>query len=135
MLNYFPVPARYRATGSVGDEGEWGGKLVGFFFVVFGILAVSWPASSTLGRGTALMVRALGVPVMAPGAQNPWTTIVVGAILIAVGAFMLARKPWAYWAGMALALILFVPNAPYFTLAGLFIIWVLWKCRPRPESS
>lgn len=131
MQNYFPVPLRYHSTSSLDDDGEWGAKLVGVFFVVVGVLTIIQPATSVLRPGTMLMIGALGVPAMAAGAQDPWVAIVVGCLLVVVGAFVALRKAWAHWAAMAMALVLFVPAVPYITLAGILMIWVLWRGRPR----
>jgi hypothetical protein len=131
MGNYFPVPVRYRMSASLDDGGEWGARLVGVFFIVMGILLVARPATSALRSGAALMFGALGVPFMTSGVDDPRVMIVVSCLLLCVGTLIVLRKAWAHWIGMALALVLFVPVVPYVTLAGLLIIYVLWRGRPR----
>jgi len=131
MQNYFPVPARYRLSTVVGDEGEWGARLVGVFFIVLGALTILRPALSALRPGTALLFGVLGIPAMVTRIADPLVTAAIGGLLLATGLGIVLRKGWAHWLGMVLALVLFVPAMPYITLAGLLIIFALWRGRPQ----
>ena len=46
------------------------------------------------------------------------------------GVGIVLRTSWAYWVGMVVSLVLFVPAVPYITIVGLLIIYVLWRGRP-----
>jgi hypothetical protein len=122
-------------SGSLDEEGVWGAKLVGVLYLLLGVLTVARPALSALRPGTVLMFGFLGVPAMVSRGPESWVAlIVVGGVLLAVGAFIILRRSWAHWGGMLVALVLFVPAVPYITLAGLLIIWVLWRGRPRRQQ-
>jgi len=74
-----------------------------------------------------------------------WTHLVIGAVLIAVGAFLFTGATWARWAGIAVAILAMLANfmwLPYYPLWAIIliglnvaVIWALAVVEVEPELT
>lgn len=130
MVNYFPMAWRYPVGAMDGDDPEWTARLAGFFLVVQGALLLLDPLIDGLRFGTQVAFGVLGLPALMGGGSLP-VTLILGLVLVTVGCGVLVGRVWADWAGVALALLLYLPrlDMPVAFGAGLFICYALGRRR------
>ncbi len=135
MQNYYPTPVRYTVSGGRVEDDQWGASLAGILYVVMGALLLLMPAIKSLGIGAQLFLAVFAIPAFMTTSLSPWVALPAAAILIVVGAGIVTRQGWAYFPGMALAFLLFLPSFPVGSAVGLVLLYVLWQGLPSRRTG
>jgi hypothetical protein len=89
----------------------------------------------SFGRGTQIFFGIIGIPAATTSSLGAPLALALGAMLLLVGAGVIARYGPAFFPAMALAFLLFMPAFPVGTAVGCVLLYVLWQGMPQRTPS
>jgi hypothetical protein len=134
MQHYYVSPVRYTLSAGGDDPERWGARLAGFLYVVAGAVLIAVPLLPLLGfAGNLVMMLfapvfgVLGLVTVIPSRAEPWVLTSFALAFLAVGVGILRGWRVAHFAGIALAVAVFVPALWAGPLFGGFLVIALWR--------
>lgn len=135
MQNYYPTPVRYTVSSGEVEDREWGARLAGILYMVTGGVLLLGPVIRSLGGGSQILFGVLGPFAFMTRPPSLPVAVVFAAILIPVGAGVVARWGPAFYPAMAVAFFMFMPSFPVGTAVGCVLLYVLWQGMPRSTPA
>ncbi|MGD8331101.1 MAG: hypothetical protein PVJ49_16855 [Acidobacteriota bacterium] len=131
MQNYYPTPVRYTVSSGDVEDYEWGARLAGILYIVLGGVMLIMPLIQTLGRGVQLFFSIFGIPASMTETLTVPAALIMGGLLLLIGAGVILRYGPMFFPAMAVAFFLFMPSFPIGTAVGCALVYVLWQGMPR----
>ena len=135
LQNYYATPVRYTVSGGVFDDPQWGARLAGILYMVMGGVLMITPLIKSLGIAAQIALGIFGAAAFMTTTLSFPVALAIAAVLMIVGAGVVAGFRPAYFPAMVLAFVLFMLSFPLGTAVGCVLLYVLWRGMPTRKPK